>query len=252
MKLTLLRNATLKLGVAGRTILIDPFFAPRHSAPSFAGRSPNPLVDLPVSPQDILDGVELVIVSHLHSDHFDSVARALIPKNLPVICQPGDEEKIRAFGFEHVEALQERLDWRGIKLTRREGRHGTGPVVKKMGSVMGFSLQAQNEPALYWTGDTVLYPAVEETIRDSKPHIIVIHPCGALWEGEPIAMDAPQAVAVCNAAPHAAVVAVHLDSLDHATVGRTDLRQHARENGLPPGRLYIPDDGETLEFGETT
>ena len=94
MKLRLLRNATLKLNVAGRTILVDPFFAPRHSRPSYAGRSLNPLVELPVGVDEILDGVELIIVSHLHSDHFDPIAQSLVPKHLPLICQPGDEDKI--------------------------------------------------------------------------------------------------------------------------------------------------------------
>jgi hypothetical protein len=47
MELRLLRHATLKLNVAGRTMLIDPFFAPKHSRPSYTGRSPNPLVELP-------------------------------------------------------------------------------------------------------------------------------------------------------------------------------------------------------------
>ncbi|MHC2572396.1 hypothetical protein [Rhizobium leguminosarum] len=58
MKLQLIRNATLKLDYAGRTVLIDPYFAPKHSQPSFAGRSPNPLVELPVSIDRILDGVD--------------------------------------------------------------------------------------------------------------------------------------------------------------------------------------------------
>jgi L-ascorbate metabolism protein UlaG (beta-lactamase superfamily) len=40
MRLRLLRNATLKLDILGRTILIDPFFAPKGTRPSFAGRAP--------------------------------------------------------------------------------------------------------------------------------------------------------------------------------------------------------------------
>src|SRR6185369_4609812 len=79
MKLRLLRNATLKLEIRGRIVLIDPFFAPKGSRPSFTGRAPNPLVELPVSPEEILDGVELVVVSHLHADHFDPVAQSLVP-----------------------------------------------------------------------------------------------------------------------------------------------------------------------------
>lgn len=248
MRLQLVRNATLKLKIADRTILVDPFLAPKHSRPSIAGRSPNPTVDLPIPIDDILDGVELVIVSHLHSDHFDPLAKSLVPKHLPLVCQPGDEDKIRSFGFADVTPLVDRIDWHGIRLLRRDACHGHGPVVEKMGPVIGISLEAAGEPSLYWSGDTVLYPAVEETIRRTAPDIIVIHPCGALWEGDPIAMDAEQAVAVCEAAPQAIVVATHLDALDHATVGRADLRQFARSRGIAAARLCIPDDGEVLVF----
>ncbi|WP_411905689.1 MBL fold metallo-hydrolase [Rhizobium mayense] len=68
--------------------MIDPYFAPRHSLPSFTGRSPNPMTELPRSIDDILQGVELVIVSHLHTDHFDAVAKERVPKTLPILCQP--------------------------------------------------------------------------------------------------------------------------------------------------------------------
>ena len=92
MRLRLLRNATQRLRYARRELLLDPYFAPKHSRPSFTGRSPNPLVDLPCSPEEIMDGAELLIVSHLHSDHFDPEAQRLLPKDLPVLCQPGDED----------------------------------------------------------------------------------------------------------------------------------------------------------------
>lgn len=246
MHLQLLRNATLKLRYAGRTILIDLYFAPRHSLPSYTGRSPNPMVELPISPQDILEGVELLIVSHLHSDHFDGVARGLLPKHLPLICRPGDETTIREAGFEDVRPLEEPMAWEGLELTRREGSHGLGSVRDKMGPVMGFSLTTQGEPHLYWAGDTVLYPPVEETIVRSGPEVIVVHACGALWDGELIVMDADQALEVCRMAPRATVIATHMEALDHATVSRQDLRLAAKLGGVPASRLLIPADGQTL------
>ncbi|WP_050422389.1 MBL fold metallo-hydrolase [Bradyrhizobium tropiciagri] len=249
MKLQLLRNATLKLTLGERTILIDPFFAPKHSRPSIAGRSPNPLVDLPVSIDRVLDGVELVIVSHLHSDHFDSVAQGLVPKDLPIVCQPGDDTKIRSFGFEKVTPLHDNLVWRGVKLTRREGRHGFGPVVEKMGPVMGFSVELEGEPSLYWAGDTVLYPPVEETIRSTDPDIIVIHPSGALWEGQSIAMDAEQAVTLGSTFSRPIIVATHLEALDHTTVSRDDLRHKLLAQNIAAERFLIPHDGEVLTLG---
>ncbi|WP_441236150.1 MBL fold metallo-hydrolase [Bradyrhizobium sp. 930_D9_N1_4] len=246
MKLTLLRNATLKLDILGKSLLIDPFFAPKGSRPSFTGRAPNPLVELPISPEAILDDVELVIVSHLHADHFDPVAQELVPKHLPLICQPGDEDKIRSYGFSNVTPLVDTFVWQDIRFQRREGSHGLGPVLQKMGSVMGFTITAKDEPSLYWAGDTVLYPAVETIIAESRPDIIVIHPCGAKWDGDLITMDAAQAVATCRLAPGAVVIATHMDSLDHATVSRVDLKQHAGDHGIGPQQLMIPQDGDCL------
>jgi L-ascorbate metabolism protein UlaG (beta-lactamase superfamily) len=248
MHLKLLRNATLKLTYAGRTLLIDPDFGPRHSRPSFTGRSPNPMVELPESIETILEGVELVIVSHLHQDHFDTVARQSVPRTLPLICQPGDETVIRELGFTSVTPLTGSIDWNGITLTRREGSHGLGPVVDKMGKVMGFSLEAAGEPSVYWAGDTVLYAPVAETIATTRPEIVVTHSCGARWDGDLIVMDAAETVAVCEAAPGSVVVATHMEALDHATVSRQDLRRAADEKGIAASRLVIPADDETLAF----
>lgn len=246
MKLRLFRNATLKLDYAGRTILIDPYLAPKHSLPSFTGRSPNPMVELPAPVEEILDGVELVVVSHLHTDHFDDVAKERVPKDLPLICQPGDETTILEAGFTDVRPLLDVFDWNGLVFTRREGSHGLGPVVDKMGPVMGFTLAAQNEPKIYWAGDTVLYPPVVETIAGSKPDIIITHSCGAKWDGDLIVMDAAQTIATAELAKGATVVAVHMEALDHATTSRADLRHAADARKIAAKRLLVPDDGETL------
>ncbi|WP_119388130.1 MBL fold metallo-hydrolase [Taklimakanibacter lacteus] len=246
MKLQLFRNATLKLDYAGRTILIDPYLAPKHSLPSYTGRSPNPMVDLPASIESILAGVELVVVSHLHSDHFDKVAKEVVPKHLPLICRPGDEATILAAGFTDVRPLLDVFDWNGLVFTRHEGSHGVGPVVKKMGSVMGFTLAAQGEPKVYWAGDTVLYPPVVKTIAETKPDIIVTHSCGAKWDGDLIVMDAEQTIATAELAPKSRIVAVHMEALDHATTTRADLRREADARKIASERLIIPDDGEML------
>ena len=248
MKLRLLRNATLKLEILGKTILIDPFFAPKGSRPSFTGRALNPLVELPATPEEILNGVELVVVSHLHADHFDPVAQSLVPKHLPLICQPGDEDKIRSYGFSDVTPLADVIDWQGIRFKRREGSHGLGPVVEKMGPVMGFSITAKDEPSIYWAGDTVLYPAIGAIIANTTPEIVIIHPCGARWDGDLITMDAKEAVATCRLAPASTVIATHMDLLDHATVSRDELRRYSIEQGVSLQQLLIPRDGETLQF----
>ena len=249
MRLRLLRNATQRLRYAGRELLLDPYFAPKHSRPSFAGRSPNPLVDLPCRPEEIMAGAELVILSHLHSDHFDPEAQRLLPKDLPVLCQPGDEETIRGHGFESVTPVSDALVWQGITLTRTPGQHGSGAVLAEMGPVSGFVFQAPGEPTLYWAGDTIFYEPVQQTIERFRPDVIVTHSSGAMWKGDgPIVMDAAQTLAVCRAAPESRIVAIHLGSLDHGEVSRQDLRARARAAGIPDTQLLIPEDGESLEL----
>jgi L-ascorbate metabolism protein UlaG (beta-lactamase superfamily) len=248
MKLQLIRNATLKLEYAGRSVLIDPFFAPKQSRPSFTGRSLNPLVDLPVSIETILSDVEFVVVSHLHADHFDPVAQAAVPKHLPLLCQPVDEEAITAMSFENVIPLHDGFNWQGLDFVRHEASHGLGPVVKKMGSVMGFTLEAVGEPRIYWAGDTVFYPAIATTLQSTRPDIVVTHSCGARWDGELIVMDAEQTLCVLDHAPAATVVATHMEALDHATIDRRQLREAARLHGIADSALLIPDDGDTLTF----
>jgi L-ascorbate metabolism protein UlaG (beta-lactamase superfamily) len=253
MRFRLIRSATLRLRYAGRELLVDPYFAPRHSRPSFTGRSPNPLIELPIPPGEVMAGVELLIVSHLHSDHFDPEAQRLLPKDLPVLCQPGGEDAIRGHGFQDVTPVADSLAWQGITVTRTPGRHGTGAVLADMGSVMGFVLQAQGEatePTVYWAGDTVWYEPVRETIERFRPDVIVTHSSGAIWgEGVLSVMDAAQTVEVCRAAPpESLVIATHLDSLDHGTASRADLRSHARAAGIPDERLWIPEDGESREI----
>jgi len=249
MRLRLFRNATQRLRYAGRELLLDPYFAPKHSRPSYAGRSPNPLVELPCPPEEIMAGAELLIISHLHSDHYDPEAQRLLPKDLPVLCQPGDEETLRSHGFASVTPVAETLVWQGITLTRTPGQHGTGAEREQMGPVSGFVFQAPGEPTLYWTGDTILYEPVQQTIERFLPDVIVTHSSGALWQGDgPIVMDAAQTLAVCRAAPAGRIVAIHLDSLDHGEVSREDLRAQARAAGIPDSQLLIPADGESLEL----
>ncbi|WNJ89028.1 MBL fold metallo-hydrolase [Bosea sp. 685] len=248
MQLQLLRNAALKLSYAGRTILVDPDLGARHSRRSIAGRSNNPMVELPLPIEDILAGVDLVIVSHLHADHFDEVAKERLPKDLPLICRAGDEEAIAKAGFRAITPLDCYLRLGPIILKSHPAQHGTGAVVETMGPVMGFGLEAPGEPAFYWCGDSVLYPPLLDAVKATDPDIIVTHSCGALWDGTLIVMDAGQTLDLCEAAPRATVIATHMEALDHATVSRAALRQAAEGRGIGSERLLIPRDGETIEL----
>lgn len=249
MKLRLIRSATILLEYAGKKIIIDPCLAAKHTLPSYAGKSPNPLVDLPCDPRQVIAGLDMAVISHLHSDHFDSTARKLLPPHLPILCQPGDETMIKAKGFLSVTPVRARINWGNIEVTRTVCQHGTGDVLKEMGPAAGFIFTNEKEPTLYWAGDTILCEAVADVIRETKPAIIVTHSCGAVWgDNVPIVMDAAQTVEVCLAAPDSTVIAVHMESFDHSTVSRECLRNYAEAKGITAKQLLIPVDGETYQF----
>jgi L-ascorbate metabolism protein UlaG (beta-lactamase superfamily) len=247
MQIQLVRSATLRIEYAQHTLLIDPYLAAKHTRPSFAGKSPNPLVDLPCPPLEVIAGIEMVIVSHLHSDHFDPAAQDLLPKDTLILCQPEDEQSISAKGFRNIMPVKQQIDWEAIIIARTPCEHGSGEVLQEMGNASGFLFHTQNEPTVYWAGDTIWCEAVASVISEYQPDVIITHSCGAVWGPQVlIVMDAAQTVAVCRAAPNNIVIATHMDSLDHATVSRQALREYATAHSIRPEQLRIPLDGERI------
>jgi len=221
----------------------------KHEFDAFAGKSRNPISDLPIPARDVVEGIDAVLLSHLHIDHFDPAAEEMLPKDIPIFCQPGDEERLKKKGFQLVTPVDPPVEWQGIKVTRTQGQHGTGSVGEKMGNVSGYVLEAESEPTLYWAGDTIWCDAVKQVVRDAQPDIILTHSSGARFpKSDPIVMDAEQTIALCRAAPDGIVVATHMEALDHGTVSRADLRALAEREGIGADRLFIPLDGEVLRF----
>ena len=249
MELTLIRSATLKMNYGGSCILIDPAFSNKLTGPSFAGISKNPLVDLPMKKEEIMANVDAVIVSHIHSDHFDKAAQEYIDKNLPVICQKEEEAAIKAMGFMDVKPITDRLMLGDVELTRTFAKHGSGWVLDEMGMASGFVFKAKGEPTVYWPGDTVLCEDVLDVLRREKPAVVITHSAGAVWgEKVKILLDEKETIEICKLLPDSKIVAVHLDSYDHGTVFRDTLREYAEMNQVSASQLLIPEDGETLFF----
>ena len=60
----------------------------------------NPLVDLPMPVEDIINGIDAVIVTHLHLDHWDDIAKEVLPKEIKLFVQDeNDANEIRLYGF---------------------------------------------------------------------------------------------------------------------------------------------------------
>jgi hypothetical protein len=90
-----------------------------------------------------------------------------------------------------------------MRITRTSGLHGNEVWAPRMGLVSGFILRAENEPTIYWAGDTIWYEALEQLVLETNPDIIITHSSGASFEaGNPIIMDGKQTMEVCRTIPH--------------------------------------------------
>ncbi len=252
MDLTLVRHATLVVEFCGRRLLIDPMLDPsgaRPAVPDTPNPRANPLVELPSSVDELVGGFDAVLVTHTHEDHFDDTAARRLPRDLPLLCQPTDEETFIGHGFTDVEALAERtsLDW--LTVTRTDGRHGRGELAESLGPVSGFVLAADDvEPTLYVAGDTIWCQEVEAALDAHRPDVVVVNAGAARFiEGAPITMTTADVLATVEHAPSAQVIAVHMDAVNHCLLSRAELRERLGTSDAA-GRVTVPDDGEHLSF----
>ena len=231
MKVTLVRHATLLLESSVGWILVDPMLRAAGTTPPIEDTpnpKRNPLVELPVPKEDVVAGVDLCIVTHLHGDHFDDAAAELLPPELPILTQPESADALAARGFSNVTVHHE-----AIPMTR--GRHGTGDTAAEMGAVSGWVVDG-----VYIAGDTIWCDEVERALREHEPRAVVVNGSGARFlESGPIVMDAAD-VRRLRAATGGDVVVVHLEAMNHCLEPRTAYR------AIEGAR--VPEDGETIEL----
>jgi L-ascorbate metabolism protein UlaG (beta-lactamase superfamily) len=249
MRLRLVRHATLFVEYNNHTLIVDPMLDDAEARPPIQN-SPNPrnnpLVALPIPAKELVQGVEAVLVTHTHSDHWDGTAARLLEKDLPLFGQSEDEAKFRGEGFRDVRTIRGQVVWNGIEITRTSGQHGTGEIGKAMAPVSGFVLRAASEATLYIAGDTIWCGDVEGALREYEPAVVVVNAGAAQFlEGDPITMTADDVIATCQAAPHARVVAVHMEAINHCLLTRANLAfqlEAARVGAM------IPEDGEWVDM----
>lgn len=254
------RNATMKITFGGTTFLVDPMLAEKGAYPGFENtyRSNlrNPLVDLPESPDKVLSGVDAVIVTHTHLDHWDDVAQKALPKDIPLFTQhEEDAQLIRSQGFKNVRVLTDEAEFGGVKITKTGGQHGTDEMyavpalAKPLGEAMGVVFQAPGYKTLYLAGDTVWRKEVDQAIEKYHPEVIVLNAGKAKMTGYEgaIIMGEEDVLRAAQTAKDAKIVAVHMDAVNHMSLTREELRTYVKKQGIE-SRVDIPEDGASLAF----
>lgn len=261
MQFQQIRSATSIVTFADKRFLIDPMLAPANTYPivpdaPVCGKG-NPTIDLPCKPQDLF-GVDAIIVTHWHFDHFDQYAMELLPKNIPLFTQNTYEAQLcRLAGFEDVRLLKEEgTEFEGVTLFKTPCDHGSGDIVTEhlyeslqlTDQASGVIFKSEKENLVFYlAGDTIYYEGVVKTIRQFSPSVIAVNAAGAQApKGHALIMNEYDVWALMQDFPQKEVIATHVDGVSHATVSRESLRIFAKEKNLQ--NLHILNDMETLNF----
>ncbi|WKT00788.1 MBL fold metallo-hydrolase [Gallibacterium salpingitidis] len=255
-----IRNATARINIAGNTFLIDPYLATKNSYPGFEGtvnsQLRNPRIDMSMPAEQVIKGIDAVIVTHTHPDHWDIAAQKLLPKNLPIFVQnAGDARIIREQGFKDVRVLGKNTEFNHVKLTKIPGQHGTdimyaNPKLAELaGDAMGVVMQAKGEKTLYIMGDTIWTHQIDFALNTYHPEVIVMNTGYAQLTGfdGSIIMGTQDVAKAYKVAPTSKLITVHMDAVNHTVVSSNDMRKFVKQHQLQD-RVAVPKEGETLKY----
>lgn len=251
MNIQLIRHATLRIEIDDKVFLVDPMLSDAGTMPPIQNSSDdrrNPLVPLPVAMDEVLRGVDAVLVTHTHRDHWDAAATEVIPRTTRIICQPEDAAKFHDWGFEDVRPVHSAAVYGHVAIYRTGGRHGTGEIGKAMAPVSGFVLRSRAGECVYIAGDTIWCVQVRDALMRYRPPYTVVNCGGARFsEGDPITMTSRDVARVATEAAFTKVIAVHMESINHCGVTRAQLAADLADWDLC-SRVVIPADGEMLSI----
>lgn len=255
MNIRHLRNATAIIEYGGQHILLDPMLSDKGTLAPFPN-SPrqdefNPLVELPMSIEEILEQTDVVLLTHLHVDHFDNKATEVLPKDIKIYTQNEEDAKeVEGYGFTNVSVFNEVTHLGDVEMYKTEAQHGHGDLLKMTGHVHGVVLKHEDEPTLYVTADTVWFDGVEHALKTYTPDVVLINGgANQFYEGGPLVMDEHDILKVAQTLPLAQIAVVHMEAVNHWALSRKDLRAFLEEHNLS-NRVVAPEDGELLTYNK--
>jgi L-ascorbate metabolism protein UlaG (beta-lactamase superfamily) len=253
-------TATVLIRYQGFTILTDPNFLHKgdHVHLGYgitSARLTNPALNL-----EQLPPIDLVVLSHLHEDHFDKLVQEKLDKNIPIITTRSAAKKLKDIGFQRTFGLStwDRIDVEKgesrLRITAAPGRHGKAGMQALLPSVMGSVLDFGPNTAapsyrMYVSGDTLIYDDLK-SIPQRFPGVdlALLHLGGTRILGVfKVTMDGRDGVKLMQIIQPKKAIPIHYDDYDVFKSPLSDFAQEVKAAGLDRQVVYLAH-GETYTF----
>ena len=257
--LTFIGTATTVLRLGSFTLLTDPNFLHRGQRAYLGKGLWSKRLTEPALGVEELPGLDAVVLSHLHGDHFDRVARRGLARSQPVLTTPAAARRLRSWGFE----AQGMRTWESVTLTRGNEMltvtsvpaiHARGLMGALLPPVMGSMLEHRSGGVLtrrvYVSGDTLTGEHISEIAeRYTDIDTAVVHLGGTRVLMHTVTMDAVQGVDFLRRVRPATAIPVHYDDYGVFRSPLSAFEQEARAAGFAEGLVWVAR-GETTGLGE--
>jgi L-ascorbate metabolism protein UlaG (beta-lactamase superfamily) len=255
--LTFVGTATTLLRLGAFTVLTDPNFLHRGQR-AYLGKGlwSKRLTEPAVQPGD-LPALDAVVLSHLHGDHFDRIARRELARAQPVITTPAAARKMVKWGFDvrGIDTWQSETLRRGDETLTVEslpGIHARGVMGALLPPVMGSLLEhrvgGEVVRRLYLSGDTLTGDHLDEIARRHPDiDVAVVHLGGTRVLLHTVTMDAAQGVDFLRRVQPRQAVPVHHDDYGVFRSTLADFESAAARAGFAE-RVRPVARGETVDL----
>jgi L-ascorbate metabolism protein UlaG (beta-lactamase superfamily) len=253
-------TATVLIRYQGFTILTDPNFLHKgdhvHLGYGITSeRLTNPAIDLQNLPP-----IDLVVLSHMHEDHFDKLVQEKLAHAIPIVTTREAAENLkkigftRTFGLHHWDNVEVRKGDARLRITSVPGRHGKAgmqallPTV--MGSVLDFGPQVDSPSyRMYISGDTLIYDDIR-TIPKRFPGIdlALLHLGGTRILGVfKVTMDGEDGVQIMQIIQPDKAIPIHYNDYDVFKSPLADFARAVKAAGLEQKVVYLKH-GDIYDF----
>ncbi len=252
-------TATVLFRYAGFTILTDPNFLHKGEQVHIGYGLRSTRVTDPAINLDQLPPVDLVVLSHMHEDHFDRIVQRKFDKMLPIITNSKAADDLKKKGFSRTYGMN---TWESLsiikgdatlRITALPARHASTPVQFLMPPVMGSMLEFQSASnpkrlRLYISGDTLLFDQLREIPRRFEDiDMALLHLGGVKIMGILLTMDGKQGAQALRMVAPKTAIPVHFNDYKMFKSPLDDFKQAVREAGLESKVKYL-NQGETYIF----